>query len=64
MNLCEKTKQLLNNRPRKLILMNISFETGLKVPWLKKFANGEIDDPSVNRIQILYEFLTNSTLKF
>lgn len=64
MNLCEKTKKLLNERPRKLLLANISFETGLTVPWLKKFAIGEIENPSVNRIQKLYEFLTGKSLKF
>jgi hypothetical protein len=38
-------------------------ETGLPYPWLRSFKNGAIDNPSVNRVQFLYEHLNGGELK-
>lgn len=44
-------------------LPEVARDTGLPVSWLKKLKYGKIDDPSVNRIQRLYEFLSGSQIK-
>lgn len=43
-------------------LQEIYRDTHLPYYWLKKFSSGEIRDPSVNRVQRLYEYLANKTL--
>lgn len=47
----------------KLSLPEIYKETGLPYYWLKKFSADEVKDPSVNRVQYLYEFLTSKKLE-
>lgn len=37
-------------------------ETDLPYYWLKKFRSQEIKEPSVNRVQRLYEYLTGREL--
>jgi hypothetical protein len=44
-------------------LPEIYKRTGLPYYWLKKFSSGEIRDPSVNRVQRLYEFLVGRELE-
>lgn len=44
-------------------LPEIYKETHLPYYWLKKFSSGEIRDPSVNRVQRLYEFLADRKLE-
>lgn len=44
-------------------LPEIYKETHLPYYWLKKFSSGEIRDPSVNRVQRLYEFLSGKRLE-
>jgi hypothetical protein len=36
--------------------------TGIPYFWLNSFANGRIQNPSVNRVQYLYEYLTKTRL--
>ena len=43
-------------------LLEIHKESGIPFYWLKKFSAGEINDPSVNTIQKLYEFLSKKKL--
>lgn len=43
-------------------LIQISAETSLSFYWLKKLAAGQFRNPSVNRVQFLYEHLTKSPL--
>jgi hypothetical protein len=43
-------------------LVKISYETDIPFYWLRKFAAGAYQNPSVNRVQWLYEHLTNSKL--
>ena len=57
-NLLERTRQLLDESSD-LSLADIAREIGepVKYDWLKRFAAGDIPDPSVNRIQALHDFL-------
>lgn len=59
-SLLSKTRALIKDR--KLSLPEIYKETGIPFYWLKKFVSGEIRNPSVNRVQYLYEKLTESDL--
>jgi len=43
-------------------LVNLSAETAISFYWLKKFASGQFRNPSVNRVQYLYEYLTKTPL--
>lgn len=43
-------------------LIKISFETGIPFYWLRKFKEGAYLNPSVNRVQCLYEHLSNTKL--
>lgn len=37
-------------------------ETKISFYWLRKFSSGNFSDPSVNRVQELYEYLTGEPL--
>ena len=54
------TVTLLKSRSQ--TLEEISRATGLSVFWLAKLQSGAFDDPSVNRIQRLYEHLSGTAL--
>ena len=56
--LLERTQRLLRNASD-VSLAEIAREAGPPVAydWLKRFAAGEIPDPSVNRIQALHDYL-------
>ena len=43
-------------------LLTVYSETGISFYWLRKFASGEFKNPSVNRVQRLYEFLKGDPL--
>lgn len=58
--LLTRTRALLSNDERGLL--TIHKESGLPFYWLKKFSAGEIKDPSVNKVQRLYEFLSRHKL--
>lgn len=53
--------QLKTRRDKDLITLYA--ETKLPYYWLRKVANGDIKNPSVNRIQYLYEHLTGKKLE-
>jgi len=58
LSLMEKTILMAKEKdPAKL-----SSETGISFYWLKKFTSGKFRNPSVNRVQFLYEHLNNSSL--
>jgi hypothetical protein len=42
--------------------LDIHKETGLSFYWLKKFGNGCMENPSVNKVQHLWEFLSSKKL--
>ncbi len=56
----ERTLELLKKDLRPLPA--IGHQAGVPFYWLEKFVRGKIKDPSVNRIQKLYEHLTGTTL--
>ena len=58
--LMTKTIELLKADKRSLF--EISQKSAIKFYWLKKFSQGEFTNPSVNRVQALYEFLTEQQL--
>lgn len=58
--LLKKTLTLLEKDERTTIQLH--GQTGLPFYWLKKLRAGEFTNPSVNRVQHLYEFLMDETL--
>ena len=42
-----------------MTLTDVANMSGLKYEWLKKLKQGDIDDPSVNKIQTLHDFLAS-----
>lgn len=58
----DRTLSLLQDRPARVSLKLISEETGLPESWLSMFGQGNIDDPSVNRIETLYEYLSGQAI--
>jgi len=43
-------------------LLKLYNETGINLYWLRKFAAGQFSNPSVNRVQALYEKLSGKNL--
>ena len=60
-SLHRKTLDLL--KQSEIPLPEIYKKTNLPYYWLKKFSSGEIKNPSVNRVQRLYEFLAGRKLE-
>lgn len=56
----EKTLALYINRPRHTTIDNIAFDTKLPVRWLKNFPKAT--RPSVNRVEVLYNYLSEEEL--
>ena len=54
---------LLRNRPAWLGLEEIAQATGLSLGWLKAFAQGRSQEPSVNRVETLLRYLKNISEK-
>ena len=54
--------RLIEERPRIVTLKDIADGADVPLAWLKTFAAGNISDPSVNRIEVLYVYLTGKTL--
>ena len=52
------TRALLKDKD----LLAIYDATGLSFYWLRKFMRGDIPNPSVNRVQYLYEHLSGNPL--
>lgn len=64
MNLYEKTKYLLRNRPAMVTFSDIEKATGIGEPWLRMLNKKDCTkDPSVNKVQKLYEYLSKKKLK-
>jgi len=59
-SLVKKTLVLLANDKR--TSLEICMETGLNFYWLKKFKKGEFKEPGANKVQFLWEHLTNKKL--
>lgn len=43
-------------------LFEVYADTKIPFYWLRKFATGEFRNPSVNRVQYLYEFLSAKSI--
>lgn len=56
-----KTQRLLFDT--ELTHAEIFLATNIPIHWLTNFARGKTLDPSVNRVQKLYEYLTGKPLK-
>ena len=54
-----RTRELLEDQD----LLEVYKATELPFYWLRSFASGKHNSPSVNRVQVLYEHLTKSPLK-
>jgi hypothetical protein len=61
-SLYAKTKTLLASLPV-LELFKVAEATGLSYYWVRRMYYGYIPDPSVNRTQALYEYLSNTKLE-
>lgn len=57
-NLLEKTLQLLDETNLSMAEISINSEVGLR--WLYDLKAGRFSDPGVNRIQRIYNHLTNN----
>ena len=44
-------------------LPEIYKDTGIPFYWLRKFRTGEMRNPSVNRVQYLYEYLKGESIR-
>ena len=58
--LLKETIRLL--REQRKPILDLHKETGIPFHWLAKFKAGTYKNPSVNRTQFLYEFLSGSPL--
>lgn len=59
--LMKRTLELLNAASH--THLEVFTATGIKPDWLTRFINGKIKDPGVNRIEVLYGFLTGRDLE-
>jgi hypothetical protein len=59
-SLIKRTRELLKSDKRKL--HEIYRDTGIPFHWLRKFSADEIPNPSVNRVQYLYEKLSGKKI--
>lgn len=58
MQLMQRTVELLKARD----LVEVSAETKISFYWLRKFVSQGFKNPSVNRVQYLYEHLSGTRL--
>lgn len=56
--LMQHTAALLRERN----ILRVYEETKIPYYWLRKFSSGETKNPSVNRVQYLYEFLSGKPI--
>lgn len=57
-SLMRRTSDLLREKD----LLKVYAETNISFYWLRKFASGSFRNPSVNRVQYLYEHLSGTKL--
>lgn len=62
-SLYTKTLQMLVERPRSVLLSDIAEATNIPEAWLKAFGQGRMSDPSVVRVEILYNYLSDEPLE-
>ena len=59
-SLMTKTKELMD--AHSLTIVELHVASNISYYWLMKFSAGKFKNPSVNRVQYLYEFLTGTQL--
>jgi hypothetical protein len=59
-----ETLRLLRERPKNITLALITEETGLPKPWLDSILYRENPDPSITRIELLYNYLKGEQFSF
>ena len=59
-SLHQRTYELLKAREK--TLLEVHQESGVPFYWLRRFLENAIPNPSVNRVQALYEYLSQTTL--
>ena len=59
----QRTLELFAALPRHVRNAQIAKATGLSPSWITDFTKGNIADPSVDRVEILYNYLNNAPLK-
>lgn len=55
------TRKLLSETP--LSMKDISKATGVRVNWLWRFREGRVPDPGVNRVELIYTYITGKSLR-
>lgn len=60
--LMQRTIEMLDELPNGESLPEFAARLGISYYWLRKFKSGEIPNPSVNKVQHLYEELTGKSL--
>lgn len=63
--LMEHTRKLLRESPQSIpeVYHGMSMQgSEVSYYWLRKFSAGNVSDPSVNKVQELYEYLTGKPL--
>lgn len=60
LSLHRRTIKLLQDCPRPLL--TIAEDTGIGYHWLRKFKAGRFQNPGVNSVQALYEYLLRRKL--
>ena len=61
-SLLKQTRTLLKRSKRENQLETVAHKTKIPYLWLNKIADGRVKNPSVNRIQKVYEHLSGSKL--
>lgn len=56
------TVTLLRNRPHSLTLADVAEGSKLTKSWLSALLSGQISNPSADKVQDLYEFLSKKPL--
>lgn len=58
-----RTRKLLKNRPHCLTYAEIAEKSGVPEEWIKSFGQGRTRNPSVIRVEKLYNALSSAPLE-
>ena len=60
----EAAAHLVRNRSRMMTIEMIAKDTKLPHHWIEDFAQGRVQGLTVDRVQILYEYLAKRKIEF
>lgn len=60
--LAERTRELLEQRPRTITYPKIYLDTGITEAWLSDFVGNVDRDYGVNKVELLHNYLTGAQL--